>query len=320
MPDETRVFRKVMVPLDGSPLAERALVPAAKLAERAGAQLLLVTVKPPASTVRLPPESRRAHERVDDFLEKRLRGYLAAQVAALPATMSHPVQIAVLDGWAPESLAAHAHAADIDLIIMTTHGRGGASRFWLGSVADELLRRTSCPVLLLREGGAGADGEFQRILVALDGSLLSEALLPPALAIAALHKEGRCTLVHVVEPPPSLLFRMAGLSSLAGQRWTDDQRESATSHFAHLADRLRHSGVPAEVRVVVGEGVGEHIVSVIEEVHNDLTVVGTYGARGLERIVLGSVADKVVRGSAAAVLVVPLWHVSGESRTVARPR
>lgn len=320
MPDETGLLRRVMVPLDGSPLAERALVPAARLAEAAGAQLRLVTVKPPASTVSLPPERRHAVETVDEFLEKGLRDYLTTQVAALPATMRHPVQIAILDGWPPESLAAHAHATGVDLIVMTTHGRGGFSRFWLGSVADELLRRTGCPILLLRANGSERDGEFRRILVALDGSPASEALLPPVLQIAALHPGARCMLACVVEPPAPLLFRMAGASPQARQRWADEARESATARLEHLAEPLRKQGVTVEVRVVVGEGISERIVEVAVEDRSDLIVMGTYGARGLERLVLGSVADKVLRASATAVLVVPLGHKLGESRTMAEPQ
>ncbi len=320
MPDEIRVFRNVMVPLDGSPLAERALATGARLAESAGAQLRLVTVKPPASTVSMPHDGLRAYGSAAEFLEKSLGDYLTAQASALPTTLSRPVETVVLSGWAPESLAAYAHARDIDLVVMTSHGRGGFSRFWLGSVADELLRRVGCPVLLLRGDATNRDGGFRRIMIALDGSPPSEALLPPALAIAALYPEAHCILAQVVEPPAPLFFRMAGASPQVIQRWADEARESATSRLEHLAIRLGKRGVEVEVRVVVGEGVGERIVELAAETRCDLTVVGTYGARGLERIVLGSVVDKVVRGSATAVLVVPLRHAAGESRTVAEGR
>ncbi len=202
---------------------------------------------------------------------------------------------ALIRGSAPSALAAYADEHKIDLVVMTTHGRGGLSRFWLGSVADRLLRRIATPVLLLRPGSTSPPGQFHCVLIALDGSPRSEASIAPALPLARTTAGTRLVLAHVLEPTPTLL----------GPAWVEEECRRITEHFEQLANRLRMRGYTATVRVVTGEGTAARIHALARLEGADLIVVGTHAARGAERLILGSVADKVVRGATQPVLVVP---------------
>jgi nucleotide-binding universal stress UspA family protein len=141
----------VMVPLDGSPVSEQALAVAAALASHEGATLHLVTVNPSVSTL---PSGRGAFmdgATADRALHEGLRAYLEAQAGSVRGP-DQPISVtcAVLDGSTAGALAAYSRTHQVDLIVMTTHGWGGLKRLWLGSVADELVRRVRCPVLLQR--------------------------------------------------------------------------------------------------------------------------------------------------------------------------
>ena len=104
------------------------------------------------------------------------------------------------------ALAAHARASHAQLVVLTTHGRGGFERAWLGSVADEMSRVSPVPILLVRPEPAKAPGRFRRILVPLDGSPLAEAILDHAIRIARLEPEAEIVLLDVVQPIPSAML------------------------------------------------------------------------------------------------------------------
>jgi nucleotide-binding universal stress UspA family protein len=269
----TAPLRTLLVPLDGSPLAEQAVPVAAMLAKVTGAKLHFATVAPSLAE----------------------REYLRQNAEAVATTHGVETSTALLQGHAPLALAAYVEEHDVDLVVMTTHGRGGASRLWLGSVADQLLRRTAAPVLLLRAGRPTPSAGFHSILVGLDGSPESEAALGPALSLAATTPGSHVVLAQVIEPlVPEI------------------EIGPATGWLEHLAHRARLKGIPATARVVLGNRVAESIHQLAQTTEADLIVVGTHATRGIERLALGSVADKVVRGADQAVLVVP--------RKAARPR
>lgn len=295
-------FRTLLVPLDGSALAEQALVPAAQLAKSAGASLHLAMVEPPVSVMAMAQErSGDVAPTSADELRLGYRQYLVTMAEAVCTTHGVRTGWALLAGWPPRSLAAFVREHHIDLVVMTTHGRGGVSRFWLGSVADELLRSVTSPVLLFRPGNA-PPSHFERILIAVDGSAASEEALEPGAAAGLLREGSRITLAQVVEPPSGMLSRTLLLPTFDR---TAMEREAATARLAQLAKQLREGGLAADVKVVIGAGVAAQILELARAEGSDLIVVGTHGAGGVERLLLGSVADKVVRGATQPVLVVP---------------
>lgn len=283
----TATVHSILVPLDGSPLSEQALVVAAALAKHARCSVHLSAVEPPAPV--------GAPERED------LRRYLASKADALATTHGVRSTCALLQGRPAAALADYAEDQNIDLVVMTSHGRSGLSRFWLGSVADQLLRRVAPPVLLLRPGAASPPTRFYRVLVALDETE-SESVMASSLALGGLDRGTHFVLGHVVPLPP------AAITQPGREPWdlAEPEREAAHARLERLARRMREDGLAVSVRVVAGEKVGGRILELARAEQCDLIVVGTHSARrGDERLALGSAADKVVRGATRPVLVVP---------------
>jgi nucleotide-binding universal stress UspA family protein len=177
---------------------------------------------------------------------------------------------------------------------MTTHGRGPVSRFFLGSVADELLRRSPVPLLLTRSHERAPalipEPVLRNVLIPLDGSALAEQVLGPALDLARL-MASRCTLLRVVEagPPPH------------GR--TEQAVAEAGAYLEHLAGWVREPALPVEARVVVAPHAAAAIIQEAQAQGSDLIALATHGRGGVRRMLLGSVADKVIRATTTPVLV-----------------
>src|SRR6185312_9508817 len=197
---ETAMFRKILVPLDHSPLAEQAIGPAAALARAARAAMDLVLVHEPFHRSGYEAAERRA-DRID-FDYK----YLKSIAAEITAGASVPTTVAVVAGEPATMIRDRARAIDADLIVMTSHGRTGLSRAWLGSTADALVHAATTPVLMLRPTSTGArklasEKVYEHILVTLDGSARASEVLPAAEALAAAYN-ARLTLLQVVPHVP----------------------------------------------------------------------------------------------------------------------
>ena len=294
-------FQSILVPLDGSPLAEQAIPIALAIAERARSKVKLVLVHHP-----LLMEPGPAYIKVELAMQKADREYLRSVTARLRERLGRALSSAVLPGPIVQTLAKYIRELSTDLVVMTTHGRGGLRRAWLGSVTDHLIRTSEVPILVVRPGETDAAESFAGltgILVPLDGSPLAEAVLEPAVALARLW-DGEVTLVQVVHPvlldPEPVLPFPAGYSDKA----TAIQRESAQDYIRDVAERLRESGVKASGVAVIGGGIADTLINLARPERVSLLAVATHGRGGLKRLVLGSVADKLVRGSNVPMLVV----------------
>lgn len=286
------MFNSLLVPLDGSPFAEQALPLALSIARRAGGHLDLVRAHlhyalndPPY--IRLPYDPAEEAE-----WQKQEQLYLDATARWVTAESRVPVGTALVHGLVVDALLEHTQASKTDLIVMTTHGRGPFSRFFLGSVADELIRRTPVPILLTRPGQEAPvlfpEPIVQDVLILFDGSPLAEQVLQPAQDLSRL-LEARCTLLYVVE------------SGSVPSSMIDQRQEEAESYLNRLAARMREQSLQVRSRVAVAENAAEEITK--ESEASDLMILATHGRGGVRRFVLGSVADKVIRGSRAPVLV-----------------
>jgi len=292
----------ILVPLDGSGLAERALPVAADLARRAGAELRLVHVHVPMPAEPIYVEGlpvvdehlhslRRVHEQayLDQVLQKTAAGIPAAAV--------------ILEGRAADALAAYARTSGVALTVMTTHGRGGLERAWLGSVAEELMRVSPVPLLLIRPASVRA--AFRRILVPLDGSAVAESVLEHAAGLARLDPEGDLVLLQVIQPVTAAVW--APEAALVASWPTADlvrrDEEQARKYLQAVGGRLEADGLRVRTRVEVADNVASAILEVARAAPADVVALATHGRSGLVRLALGSVADKVVRGSPVPVLL-----------------
>jgi len=289
------LIRRILVPLDQSTEAEWVLPLASALASALGARLRVASVFLPVALEIIAPSASADVEAAMTELRQQLRDYLRDVGDRLATQCTSPVEDELIRGRSLRTtfgeaaaiagaLARSAQGRGVDLIVMTTHGRGGASRVWLGSVADALLRQTRVPLLLVRPSRDPGRGLFRRILVALDGSPRAEAVLPGALALAA-RPAGRVTLLRVVPP-------RAGLAT------------SAAEDLDRIAAALVDAGVAVTPRIVEDDHPAHAILRTGEELDADLLALATHGRGGVSRMVLGSVTDKVVRGTDRPVLVV----------------
>ena len=301
------MFDALLVPLDGSPFSEYSLPLAAALSRSSGARLHLAHVHHDNPPDGLLSNTQFQFEGLDlgEYEERHRadeRDYLGTLAARLEKEMEVPPEQVLLEGEVVGALEWYAGERGPALILMTTHGRTGVSRAWLGSVADVLVRRTHLPVLLVHPPQAdevrSAPEAVRHILVPLDGSELSEKILGTVRKVATA-MGSRITLAHVVQPLAHMGARPLPLpSGHVGER-----SRKAEEYLATVAGRLSAEGFEVDTRVVVDASPALAILQAAESVGADLVAMGTHGYRGVTRAVLGSVADKVLRASPVPVLL-----------------
>lgn len=308
------MYDTLLVPLDGSPFAEHALPCALAIARHARAAVKLVSVVTPLAEAYVEGLYFDSAD-LRSQMTTQQEAYLAAVAARLRARAELAVSAEVLHGEVAGSLNRLIDAGGIDLVVMATHGRGALGRFWLGSVADEMLRHVNVPLLLVRPGEGPADlvpePPLGRAVVALDGTPEAEQILEPAVALAALMPEARVTLmraIHSVFPvthTPDVPEARKEARHLLGQvqQIQDKLRAEAQAYLEGVAARLRGRGLEARAEVVVEDQPAAAILREAEAERAGLIAIATHARTGLSRLVLGSVADKVVRGSHVPVLV-----------------
>jgi nucleotide-binding universal stress UspA family protein len=309
------MYRSILVPLDGSPLAERALPVAAGLAESSGAVLHIVVVhKWLSSWTPTDPFTMDL-----DALEARARGEKVGYAEGIAAALIRSRQIrarpVVLDGFASDQIARYARSARADLVVMTTHGRGGFNRYWFGSVADHLIKRLTVPMLLCRTATGTIQAPelpFTRVLVALDGSVRAETALAAAEDLSRAAGPSRLDLTMVLDPP-HIFVSSVGLDAPELQIGTAEElRRHAQAYLEALAAQVNErGGARAESAVIEAPQVAEGLLAAAAEHKADLIAVATRGRGGAGRLVMGSVADKVLRGAEVPVLLTHPSHTMG---------
>lgn len=296
-------IRSILLPLDGSAFAERAVSWAAVIARKARARLRLALVHQPPEPPPADRQSRRLYTRIELSLRKSQREYLRGVAARIKAEGPIQIATATLDGRPGPAIAAYVGEVGVDMVVMTTHGRGGLERAWLGSVADHLVRSLEVPVLMIRptEGPAGRP-ECEEILVPLDGSRRAEAALPPAMALAGL-LGARLALLQAVDPVPLVLNPPTPYAGSFDDRLSAIRRGEAKDYLEDIAAQVSAAGIAARPTAVLAPTPLEAIRAAARAPDIGLIAMATHGRGGLRRLVLGSVADKLVRSSELPVLV-----------------
>jgi nucleotide-binding universal stress UspA family protein len=295
--------RPVILPLDRSTFAEDAIPLAMQAAKRLGAPVHLVLVHLPP-----PPLITGAHGiEVSPVVERELHVEEAEYLHAVAARLRDPegveVKAVLLDGPVASTLAGHVTAHDARMVVMSTHGRGGVSRLFLGSVADRLTRELHCPVLLVRPGMAETaplGAAHRRILVPLDGSGLAESVIDQVLAIFG-SDDTELHLLRVV-PVPMVTSPM-GEGFIPPQAVVDGQLEQSQEYLQRAARRLQALGFAVSVESCLGTQVARAIATAADACQPDVIAMATRGLGGFHRTVLGSVADKVLRTATVPMLI-----------------
>lgn len=303
------MYTRMLVPLDGSAFAEHAVPVAVALARRrrpAAAVIDLVHVRPPRASAANAP---RHDARLDEDIQRRTHDRIAGLADRLSREEGSPTKAVVLHGDVTDAIHAYVATSGAEIVVMTTHGRGGFSRAWLGSVADALVRRLTIPLLLVRPDTEGTPGVrepiFRRVLVPLDGSSRAQAILDRVLALGVPDGTELLLLTIVttrgtVDPFPGLTS-MLDTEELAHR--AEEEKVRAGAHLEQVAGSLHGSGARVTIHVVAHDGVASGILGFARESAVDIIALSTRVRSRTERLLLGSVADKVLRGATVPVLV-----------------
>jgi nucleotide-binding universal stress UspA family protein len=318
------MFKRILVPLDGSIRAEQAIPLAARLARASGGSVLLLrVVTTPLEFGPYMRQSMMIREVVEADIVHAAE-YLS-NVARSDDLKGIETQVVVFTGSEALTIIETARDQHVDLILLTSHGDTGFKRWALGSVAQKVARHSPVPVLVLRKGGTVPSHPYpdatrplhaMSAVVALDGSTLSEeALFPAAQLVAALAApaQGSLHLTRVVHRP--------GVDALLSgrERMRDRSLEEAMSYVSKLADDLQNR-LEADLNlaitwsVAVDADVAEALIRVAEQGRVDagtcvvggcdLLAMATHGRHGLQRWMLGSVTERVLGATKLPLLIV----------------
>jgi len=303
-------FQNILVPLDGSEYAEQAIAVAGAIAHRAGAVMCLASVQEPLPALVLAsgaPDVARDVE-LEEF--DQLTHYLDSTAAAVREVPAGTVGTAVLHGPVANTLSEYALSTAADLVVMTSRGRRRLNRWLIGSVVDQLLRRIQVPVLLLHPSELPQPTEFRHILVALDGEI-EGPVLAPAVALGSLYPGAHYTLARVVEPSTPMVTPLAPYPTPLEPERAERLVVEARNYLEKIRAELGAQGLEVTSKVVVGFGIAAQVLELAEALGADCIVVGTHSRRGMERLVLGSEASRIVRGAAVPVLIGPVQRPKG---------
>jgi len=300
------MFDRILIPLDGSPRAERVLSHLASVLVRKDSEVLLVRSVSVYPLMLTSVDAGSYLARAKKAAEEYLQG-----VAKTLEERGVRVRTQLLEGYPAEAILDVARRERSSMIAMTTHGRSGLARWLLGSVAEKILRASPVPVLAVRSFGPTARGTseptapketvFHRILVATDGSPASRAMEEPVEELAKLFGS-QVVVLHVWDTYVPEGDPLPGME--AGMTLPTSAPSSLEDEVtAEVAGRLSRSGL--QVTRVTAQG--EPAAQIIEQSQAegiDLVVLGTHGRSGLSRWMLGSVAERVLRSLAVPLLVV----------------
>ena len=283
------MFNRILFPTDGSEGADAAFGHVLDVAADTGATVHILNV---ADTTH--DSVTRIGGDVIDVLERQGETFVAA-AAERAADRGVETETAVEQGGVAETIIAYATDRDADLIAMPTRGRTGLDRLLLGSTTERVVRRSTVPVLSIGPDDVPANYPYRNILAPTDGSDSADAAFDRALEIAR-HDGATIHALAVVD---------VGIIGADGYAGVDALVSGAEQTVADAAATAEAAGVEAVEAVEVGAAAAHGIYSYVADHDVDLVVMGTRGRTGMERYLLGSVAEHTVRTAPVPVLTVP---------------
>ena len=322
------MFKKILVPLDGSEHSRKIVGWATGLARALKAEIILLSVIDPEE-IEILEATTRGLERKSESVGN---GGAISSVARTPSDVINDAiaqaekdlqveadrvnsagvtaKICVGAGSPAEVIVSEAHSREVDLIAMATRRESALARGILGSVTDRVLHSTSTPILTLYLGEIHdfdeANGGPKRVIVPLDGSALSESAVKPAVEIAKA--AGAEIIFTEILRLPFFGVGVAGIEygagDYAGDFGIEAQKVEITEYLQGFVCDAEASGLKASANIRTGSP-SQQIVEEASEIEGSIVVMGSHGAGGLKRWVVGSVADKVIRSARRPVLVIP---------------
>jgi len=284
------MYKRILVPLDGSKLAEGALPYAEGVATRLHSEVILLTVCAPGDCFELPLKA---------YLEKR-----AGELSSLGIKTS-PV---VVQGNAANEILNFAEKNDINLIIISAHGHTGPSIWPLGSIANKILQKSRIPLLLIRSRELEtvlSEKELLKILVPLDGSQFADGVIPYVEGLAE-EMGSEVILITVNEPLqiPDVVRHTAGFDEKKYENeLTARSERDVKGYLSKKESALRNKGVKVSSTSILGMP-AQTILQYAEDNSVSLIALSTHGFSGITKWAYGSVASKIIQSSSKPVLLV----------------
>ena len=281
------MYSKILVPLDGSELAEQALSHAEGIAKRFNGEAILLTTFVPGDRLEHPLKS---------YMEEKVEELQSSGIKASPLYVQGDAATAIID---------FAESNNIGLIILTTHGCTGDRCWPLGSISSKVLQRSHVPTLLIRPGQPGTapvEKDLRKILIALDGSPIAEVIIP---YVEGLIKGADSELVLLMIIEPIVLPHMATYRD--HEKFHDElmarAEKEAETYLSKIESDLRNKGIKVSSALMQGKP-NQAILQYAEDNSITLIALTTHGYSGISRWVYGSVASHIIEGSPKPVLLV----------------
>ncbi|MCH9017073.1 MAG: universal stress protein [Chloroflexi bacterium] len=305
------MYDRILVPLDGSPLAEQILPYVTRISLGLGIPVHLMQIFPSPSEALADPAHGRYGTGISAGVHDESIDYLNR---ALSKTAGMEITYAAHEGDAVSHIVDEADKSPDSLVAMSTHGRSGVTRWVLGSVTDKVLHATKNPMLIVRgrqEGDPGPDTILETIIVPVDGSSLAEQVIPHVAALAKA-LDLKVTLLSAVATEEEFsgvtsyqrLEGVAGLHFPSYEEMATEAGNQALVYLQGLEKTLREQGVNSVEHRIVRGAAAHVIIDLAQETPDNLVAMTTHGRSGPARWALGSVTDRVVRYSGDPVLVV----------------
>jgi nucleotide-binding universal stress UspA family protein len=298
------MYKVIMVPTDGSGFDREAIRVALRIAERSKAKVRLVRVLESDSFFGTTAEAHWTT--MSDERGRSDRTSALSELYTLAAECrsgcTAEITVDLHGGPVADVLQGYARRHDVDLIVMSTHGRTGVSRLSLGSVTDSLIRHTSIPVLVVKSPESylhpQLEHAFRKIVVPLDGSPLAEQVLPRVLTLAKL-EDAEVSLVQVLIPRSYSQKEIPD----PGLPWWDKEVSRAQAYLFGIASKLHRNGLTVTTDIVIGEDAANAIGDFARRGKADVIAIATHGRGGLARMLRGSVADAIMHSGIMSMLV-----------------
>lgn len=301
------MFRRILIPLDTSEVAERVLDYLPPLANKDvtnedGTELVLVSVIAPESyAYATAADEPELLVRFKEKMEQRYSQYLQEAKQRLTA-QGYQVRVVLLYGEGAQAIVDVATRESCDLIAMTTHGRTGFRRWIMGSVADRVLQTASQPVFLARaEPALSAPYVIANVLLPLDGSSLAEQALPLAQGVAA-QTQAKVTILHVLTHLTSWEKQALGETPLNADSFEADRAAKAQTYLEGLCNQLKEAQVDCAAEIATGNA-ANLVLERAKADEIDLIVMNSHGRSGYFRWTQGSVASKVLQGTNCPIML-----------------
>lgn len=314
------MFKRILVPLDGSPRAERALPIAARLARASGGTIVLLQVVSPSFDYSLYLTQQSALIEQDITEKITQANHYLSNLAQSDELEGIGIHVEALCGSVAQTLLTFAQSCGADLIVLCSHGYTGFQRWIIGSIADSVTRHAPVPVLIVRDGGPlpiaarSVAGHPLKALVALDGSELAEAAVAPAaelVAALAAPAQGALHLVRVVDIMPR--YGAGKSPANVSMEMMEHAMHRTKAYLISVIDQLR-TGIAGRLNLSLSASAvadtdvagalireGEHPE---DEEGYAFIVLSTHGRGGVERWAMGSITERILHGTKLPLFIV----------------